>query len=52
VVYSGAIPFSETGGLVAPSNPDGWLMLPPGKSLVLYLSAAAPVSGHLTRALI
>lgn len=48
VVKSGAMPFSATGGLVAPSSDIGWIVLSPGKSLDLFLSAAAQVSGHLT----
>ena len=52
VVYSGSMPFSETGGLVCPESSVGHFVLAAGKSLVLYLSAAVQVSGHLSYDLI
>jgi hypothetical protein len=52
VAKSGAMPFAETGGLVAPYSPIGHFMLAAGQSLVLNLSAAAQVSGHLSYVLI
>jgi len=47
-IHSGAMPFSETGGLVAGPSDVAWFVLPPGTSLVLRLSVAAQVSGHLS----
>jgi len=52
VLHSGPMSFSETGGLVAPFSEVGHFMLAEGKSLVLNLSAAAQVSGHLSYALV
>lgn len=52
VVHSGAMSFSETGGLVCGESSVAHFVLAAGKSLVLYLSAAVQVSGHLSYDLI
>jgi hypothetical protein len=52
ILHSGPMPFSETGGMVAPFSEVGHFVLAAGKSLVLDLAAAAQVSGHLSYALV
>jgi len=52
ILHSGPMPFSETGGLVAPFSEVGHFMLAEGRSLVMNLTAAAQVGGHLSYALI
>jgi hypothetical protein len=44
---TGAMALGSTVNLVAPEAADGWFDLSPGNALVLNLSAAVQVSGHV-----
>jgi hypothetical protein len=44
---TGAMALGSTVNLVAPEAADGWFDLTPGNALVLNLSAAVQVSGHV-----
>jgi hypothetical protein len=44
---TGAMSLAANSALVAPEAPDGWFDLSPAAGLVLNLSAAVQVSGHV-----
>jgi len=45
--YTGQMACGAGGGAVAPDTRDGWFDLPVGKALVLNLSSAVAVAGHV-----
>lgn len=45
---TGAMPFASNGGVSAPFNPAGHFVTRAGQPLVINLSEAAAIAGHMT----